>query len=95
MNAAKMIQLCDAALDKLDELEGVLAYIPPAEEASSFMYASAPAVRELMMIARLETINNVTVQQAKHIRKLMARLDYLLNLVSRNTGDSFNGEKDK
>ena len=81
MNAKKMIRLCKAAHAKLDELEGLLAYIPAEQDASRFVYESMADAKELEHVAKWETIHAVTVCQASHIHRILSRTDYYLNLV--------------
>lgn len=90
MNAKKMIRLCKAARVKLDELEGLLAYVPSDQDASRFVYESMAAVYELIHIAKWETIHATTVSQASHIHRILSKTDYFLNLVP----DSVKNESD-
>jgi hypothetical protein len=94
MNAKKMIRLCNAALGKLDDLEGYLAYISPDKEANQFVYESMLAVRELKHIARWETYHNVTTQQASHIQQILSKTDYFLNLVPASARKETEGGQD-
>lgn len=81
MNAKKMAKHCKDASSKLEELEGLLAFIPPEKGASRFVYESMAAVRELRHIAKFETVHSVTVAQASHIHRILSKADYYLNLV--------------
>ena len=84
MKAKKMIQHCDAVLQKLDDLEALLSYIPPKKEAHKFVYESIAAAKELRHVAKWETSNAVTVEQAAHIQRLISRTDIFLNMIPEN-----------
>jgi len=94
MNAKKMIRLCDTALQKLDDLESLLAYIPAEREADRFVYESIAAARELRHIARLETAHAVTVEQASHIQRILSKTGFFLNLVPNTAKKELDGGQD-
>lgn len=92
MNAKKMMRLCTAALNKLDDLEGLLVYIPPEQEAHKFVYESIAAVKELRGVAKWETAQNVTVEQASHIHRLLSKIDYYMKLVPNGAKKELDGD---
>lgn len=94
MNAKKMIRFCDTALQKLDDLESLLAYIPTERKADRFVYKSIAAARELRHIARLETAHAVTVEQASHIQRILSKTDFFLNLVPNTAKKELDGGQD-
>ncbi len=91
MNAKTMIRRCDTALQKLDNLESLLAYIPTEKEANRFVYESIAVVHELKHIARLETAHAVTVEQASHIQRVLSKTDFFLNLVPNTAKKELDG----
>ena len=72
MDAKQMLRQCSTALKQLEQLEGHLNDIPK-KDAAEFVYQSIKDVKELSHIARLETANNVTPEQTKHINKILNR----------------------
>jgi len=94
MNAKKMIKLCGVASQKLDDLESLLAYIPMEREADRFVYESMNAVKELRGIARWETIHNVTVEQAGHIKGILGRIETFMALVPNSAKRTLDDDKE-
>ena len=73
MTAAQMEKLCAQTLALLDELEACLQQLPTL--AAKFCFESQKSVKELRMIARLETVSNVTQEQAAHVNKINNQLN--------------------
>ena len=80
MDAKQMLRSCDSALKQLEQLEGLLSYIPK-KDAPKFVFQSIREVKELVYIARLETANNVTQEQAEHINKIINRAGAFIRMV--------------
>jgi hypothetical protein len=95
MNAKKMVKLCGVALQKLDDLESLLAYIPIEQEADRFVYASMNAVKELRGIAQWETTHNVTTEQAGHIKQILGRIGTFMDLVHNSAKRALDDDKDR
>ena len=87
MRAKKMMQYCDAALSKLEDLEGMLPYLAEEHDGYTFIVESRRAVIELSQIAMWETAHNVTVAQASHIRRILSKSGYLWSLVAEDAED--------
>ena len=87
MNVKKMLHLCKLARAILHKLEGLMAYLPDEHDATQFVYMSLQDVRELVHIARHETICNVTVAQASHIHEILSRAAFYLDLVPQRIKD--------
>jgi len=94
MNAKKMAKLCAVALQKLDDLESLLAYIPIEKEADRFVYESMNAVKELRGIARWETIHNVTLEQAGHIKGILGRIENFMAMVPKSAKRTLDDDKE-
>jgi len=90
MHAAKMIELCDSALARLDELEALLQYVPPKRHA--FVFRSKPDVAELRQIACQETDKRVTQEQAVHINQISEMLDKIYEVIPQEELDKLNDE---
>lgn len=78
MTDSKMLKLCKTALQKLDDLEALLSHFPAEKEADRFVYTGIRDVRELQQIAKFETQNKVTTQQAAHINRILEQGERLL-----------------
>jgi hypothetical protein len=80
MDAKQMVRSCKAVLKQLQQLEGYLNHIPK-KDAPKFVYQSMTDVKELIHIARLETVSNVTPEQAAHIGKIVNRAAAFMRMV--------------
>ena len=83
MDAKQMLHTCHAVLQQLEKLEGLLNYIPK-KDAPQFVFQSIKDVKELIHIARLETANNVTPEQAAHINKIVNRADAFHRMIPKD-----------
>jgi hypothetical protein len=81
MNASKMTRLCNAVLQELEDLELFSSYIPDDCRVDQFIHESCVAVHELKGIAKWETINRVTTEQASHIQQIKVKVDKFMRMV--------------
>ena len=88
MTSSQMVQACVAARDSLDELETLISSHLPQEEHRAFIFSSAGAVKELLGIARYETIGRVTPEQAQHITRIRDTIASLYKLIPQHVLDA-------
>lgn len=88
MNAQKMLRLCKTAANQLDDLGHLLAYIPEEHGATQFVFETPAELHELKHIAKYETTRAMTVEQAAHIQRILARIAFFMSLVPDNVKDS-------
>jgi len=86
MCGVELVHLCINALESLDELEALLAYLP--NETHAWVWRTKPEVEELLVIGRFETSNRATPEQVQHIRRIRAELDRLHGLIPSDARDA-------
>jgi len=89
MKATKMLRTCKLVLQELEDLEEMLPFIPGDQRADQFIHESRGAVTELQLIAKFETVDNVTSEQALHIRTIQGRINKLRNMVPEDIRKEF------
>ena len=72
MTVAQAEILCTKLLHQLDELEACLVSLPAAQQ---FCFEAQRDVKELRMCTRLETVHNLTNEQAQHLLKLQNQVN--------------------
>lgn len=93
MRANKMLQLCKQALSYLDDLESLLPHLSSEKDAARFVYEAIADVKELKHVAKFETVQNVTVEQATHMNRIMAQIEYYTRIVPDSVKREFNDDK--
>jgi hypothetical protein len=82
MKRQRMIDLCDAVLDRLCELETLQRFLTVTQRACIFR--STPDVNELRSIAILETDKRATTEQIMHIEQICDQLDIIYRHLPQN-----------
>jgi len=92
MNAMHMADLCGVAMSQLCEFEALLQFVSEAHHA--FIFKSKPEIIELQQIAKHETANNVTQEQATHIHDICEKLWYIYQSLPKHARDTLNYDED-
>ncbi len=91
MKKSQMVNVCQRALKRLDELETLISYLPKTHHA--FVFQSSPAIRELLSIAETETVNRATTEQTLHIREIVDKINRLLSMVPKRALKDLESER--